>query len=331
MVKNTGIEANQLSDFDYPQVLQDAHRKSAHALDVNQVNSLVSVPYQTFTVTRDSANCNRITQVEYFGGGLKEIQDVLISDNPQGQAEVTIYSFIGISPASLSAKYALIYDDVGSVGILFRLDGGSTGTSGAARDIIVDIATGDTATQLAQKTAAAMDADSKFTGVDVTGLCQLTSSTVGNKTNATSGDSGLPSPLITAGYSSLEGRFFYVNKYDDSEKYAFYYTIDGSGSEPAHSGASITAIDISSTDGTGQVATKTATVVNANVYVASSATGSEFRITYGVNGDTTGFEDADAGFAKTVVQAGEDLESVLILIPIYDSCGEIINFEKVEF
>lgn len=330
MVKNTGIPENQLSDLDYPQVLQDAHRKSAHCLDVNVINSTISVPYSTFTVTRDPNNCNRITQVEYFGGGTKEIQDVLISNNPQGKAEITTFSLIGKTPAELSSTYATIYDDVGSVGILFRLDGGSTGTSGADRDITVDIATGDTAADMATKLSTTMNSDSKFSASTVPGLAVVQSSTLGNKTDATAGDSGI-GVAITAGYDTIEGKFFYVNKYDDSEKYTFYYTIDGSGSAPSHSGASITAIDIASSDGTGQVATKTAAVVNANVYVSSSATDSTFRINYGVAGDTTGFEDADAGFSVTVVQAGADLESVLILIPIYGDCGEIIDFEKVEF
>jgi hypothetical protein len=329
MVKNTGIPENQLSDYDYPQVLQDSHNKPLHALDVNQVNSLVPSSYQSVSITRDANNCNRITQVDYFGLGKQEIQDVLISKNPQGKAEVTIYDFIGVTPASLDAKYALIYDDVGSVGILFRLDGGSTATSGADRDITVDIATGDNATALAQKTAAAIDADSKFIGVDAAGLCQLTSSTVGNKTNATSGDSGLATPLITDGYDSLAGKLFYVYKSDDSEKYAFYYTIDGSGSEPSHSGASITAIDISSSDGTGQVATKTAAVITLNSYLTSSATDSVFRITWRANGDTTGFEDSDAGFTSTTVQAGEDVQNVATILLEYDACGNVIGVERV--
>lgn len=41
MVKNTGIPENQLSDLDFGQVLKDSHNKPLHALDVNQINSLV--------------------------------------------------------------------------------------------------------------------------------------------------------------------------------------------------------------------------------------------------------------------------------------------------
>jgi hypothetical protein len=329
MVKNTGIPGNQLSDLDFGGVLKDAHHKLLHALDVHSVNSQVPSPGIAIEVTRDSANCDRISSVEYKGYGLNEIQDVLISNNPQGKAEVTTFSFIGISAVSLSATYATISDDVGSVGMLFRLDGGSTGTSGAARDIIIDIATGDSATQLGQKAADTMGADSKFTGVNVSGLCQLTSSTVGNKTNATSGDSGLASPLISAGYDNLQGKLFYVNKYDDSGRYAYYYTINGAGSPPSYTGISITAIDIAATDGTGQVATKSAAVITLNAFFTASATDSVFTIVFRGNGDTTGFEDVDTGFSATVTQAGQAQETIVVVVVTYGDCGSVTGIEYV--
>lgn len=328
MVKNTGIPGNQLSNLDYPQVLKDSHNIPLHALDVNQINSLVPSSYQKISITRDSENCNRISQIDYYGLGLQEIQDILISNNPQGTAEITTFSLIGKVPADLDTKFATIYDDVGSVGILFRLDSGSTGTSGAAREITVDIATGDSVSDMADKLATTLNSDSKFSASAISALAIIQTSTVGNKHDATAGDSGL-GISIQDGIDSLEGKLFYVNKYDDSTKFAFYYTIDGSGSEPSHSGTSITAIDIASSDGTGQVATKTATVVSLNSYLVSSATDSVFRITWNNNGNTTGFEDSDAGFTSTVVQNGEDLENVATILLEYDSCGELTGVERV--
>lgn len=55
MVKNTGIPGNQLSDLDFGQVLKDSHNKPLHALDVNQINSLVLSSYSKVSITRTTA------------------------------------------------------------------------------------------------------------------------------------------------------------------------------------------------------------------------------------------------------------------------------------
>lgn len=328
MVKNTGIPGNQLSDLDFGQVLKDSHNKPLHALDVNQINSLVPSSYSKVSITRDT-DCQKITKIEFYGLGQQEIQDVLVRENVQGTYEFSTFSFVGKVPSDLDGKYVILYDDSGSVGVWFDLDNSSTPpTTGASRDIEVDIASGDSVNQLASKFATAMNNDSSFSGTTLLSLAIIQSSTVGNKTNATIGNTTL-GLSIQDGIDSLKGKLFYVYNNDDSKRYAFYYTIDSIGTQPAYTGESITAIDISSSDGSGQVASKTATIVNQNTYLTSTVSGTKFRISWKINGNTTGFFDSNTGFISSVIQEGQNLQLVATILLEYNSCGELSGVERV--
>lgn len=326
MVKNTGIEDNQLSDFDFGSVLKDSHHKILHALDVNQVNSLIPSKYSKVNVTRD--DCGLITKIEYQGLGKQEIFNTLVREYPLGKAEITTFPFTLQSPELLDTKYVLLYDDVGSVGIQFRLDGGSLATTGADRDIICDIVTGDTTANLTTKFSTTLDSDSKFSGSIVATLAIIQSSTVGNKTNATGGDTSM-TPSITDGVDSLLGKLFYIYQHDNVAKDAFYYTIDGSGVEPTNVGETATAIDISNSDSKSIIATKSSAVVNLNDYLTSTADGDSFLVTYNIAGNSTGLEAATSGFTSNTIQEGTDLTNVATILLTYDTCGNISCIERV--
>lgn len=328
MVKNTGIPGNQLSDLDFGQVLKDSHNKPLHALDVNQINSLVPSSYSKVSITRD-VDCQKITKIEFYGLGQQEIQDVLVRENVQGTSEITTFSFAGKVPSDLAGKYVILYDDSGSVGVWFDLDNSSTPpTTGASRNIEVNIATGDSVDQLASKFTTVLNNDSAFSGTTLLFLAIIQSSTVGNKTNATIGNTTL-GLSIQDGIDSLKGKLFYVYNNDDSKRYAFYYKIDSIGTQPSYTGESITAIDISSSDGSGQVASKTATIVNQNTYLTSTVSGTKFRISWNLNGDTTGFFDSNTGFTPSVVQNGQNLQLVATILLEYNASGELIGVERV--
>ena len=305
MVKNTGIPENQLSDLDYGQVLKDSHNKSLHALDVNVINSLVPSSYSKVVPSVDEYG--RINNVKYYGLGLNEIINL-------------------INPTDIAGKYITIYDAIGKVAVWFDQDNLSSQpvVSGASRYIEVDIATGDTATNLASKFSSTLSLDSQFTSNPYMSTSSVVQNNfVGNRIDATSGNTTILTAVGQQGVDSLAGKLFYLWTYDNSDKYAFYFTIDGSGVAPSHTGISLTQIALLSTDTVSQIATKTATGISTIPYFSASALdGGALRVSYRASGDTTGFLDSNTGITSELVQNGENLQLVQELVITYNLfCG----------
>jgi hypothetical protein len=328
MVKNTGIPENQLSDLDYPQVLQDSHNKVLHALDVNVINSLVP---SSFTKIVPSYNSDGfLTNVKYYGLGLNEIIDLQIRDTAQGTSQITSFSFSAQSPSILAGKYIELYDLVGKVVVWFCVDGISVQpvVAGATRYIKVDFITGDSVNSMASKMAATLQLDSKFSGMSLGSFSIIQNLEVGLRTNGTIGNTALLIS-IQPGVDSLAGKLFYLWKYDNSEKYAFYFTIDGSGAIPSHTGVTISEIALLSTDIISIISTKVMVIISNNGYFGANSTGNIVRVTYRSSGNTSGFLDSNSGITSTIVQDGENKELVQELIISYDTLGSVISVEAV--
>lgn len=324
MVKNTGIPANQLSNLDPGQVLQDSHNIPLHALDVNVLNGgLVQSPYSKVVPTVDEYG--RITNVKYYGLGLNEIINLVIPVLAQGKSEISTFSFTGLNPSDIAGKYVTIYDGVGKVVPWFDLDNGNSQpvVSGASRYVEIDIATGDSAINIASKFSAKLSLDSEFTSSPLLSTSVVQSLDVGARTDATAGNTGVLVAVGQQGVDSLAGKLFYLWKYDNSGKYAFYFTIDGSGAVPSHTGISLTQIALLSTDSVSDIATKTTTGISSIPYFSASATsGGQLKVTYRSSGNTSGFLDSDTGITSELVQDGQDLQLVQELIITYPTlCG----------
>lgn len=328
MVKNTGIPENQLSDLDYPQVLKDSHNKPLHALDVNLISGIPSDGTKVTYEFKDMGDGTFETEfVNFYGNGTKQQTSIEIRTTFQGTAEITVFSFIGKTPADLDAKYATIYDDVGSVGILFRLDGGSTGTSGAARDIIVDITTGDSVTVLAQKTASTLNSDSKFTGTDQTGLAVIQSSTIGNKTDATAGDSGL-GVSISDGVSNLNNQYFLLNSAVDRTEYYVWFDFNSTGVDPAIAGKTGIEVDFTLSDTYEYLMGRISTTIGALDDFTTEYDAKVFIQTAGI-GVTTSTTDGNSGTTISTITEGS-AGSLLGRIQVYfDSNNFITGYERI--
>ena len=325
MVKNTGIPENQLSDLDYGQVLKDSHNKPLHALDVNVINSLVPSSFSKVVPSVDSYG--RVSNVKYYGLGLPEIINLVILANAQGKSEIIAFSFIGLNPTDIAGKYITIYDSLGKIGVWFDLDNGSVqpSVSGAIRYIEVDIATGDSATNLASKFSSVLSLDSQFTAVPYMSTSSIVQNNfLGIRTDATSGNTAILTAVGQQGIDSLAGKLFYLWKADNSDKYAFYFTIDGSGTVPSYSGISITQIALLSSDTITQIASKTSLGIASIPYFSAVATdGGQLRVSYRSSGDTTGFQDSNTGISSEVVQNGQNIQLVQELIITYPTvCGQ---------
>lgn len=328
MTKNTGIPENQLSDLDYPQVLQDSHNKALHALDVNLISDIPADGSKVTYEFKDMGDGTFETKfINFYGNGTKQQTSFEIRTTFQGSAEITTFSLIGKTPADLDAKYATIYDDVGSVGILFRLDGGSTGTSGAARDITVDIATGDSATVLAQKTASTLNSDSKFSGSDLSGLAIIQSSTIGNKTDATAGDSGV-GVSIQDGVANLNNQYALLYSATDKTEYYIWFDFNSTGTDPAIAGKTGIEIDFTIADSYEDLMSRISTVVGALDDFTTEYDAKVFIQTAGI-GVTTASSDVDSGSTISTVTTGSAGSLVGRIQVYFDSNKLITGYERI--
>lgn len=322
MLKNNGVVGNVLSNYDPGSVLKDAHNQALNALDVNVISGLVPTSFSKVVPTTDEYG--RITNVKYYGLGLKEIINLVVPELAQGKTEISTFSFTGLTPANIAGKYVTLYDGVGKVVPWFDLDNGSSQpvVAGASRYVEIDIATGDSAVNLASKFSAKLSLDSEFSSTPILSTSVVQSLDVGTRTDATAGNSPVLVTVGQQGVDSLAGKLFYLWKYDNSGKYAFYFTIDGSGSAPVHTGISLTQIALLSTDSTSQIATKIVTGISSISYFAATSSGSQVTVTYRSSGNTSGFLDSNTGITSELVQDGQDLQLVQELVITYPTlCG----------
>jgi hypothetical protein len=320
MVKNTGIFGNQLSDLDLGSVLKDSHNKLLHALDVNQVKT----SQKTIVTYTD---CGKISKVEYYGLGKQTLIDLTIPEYPLGKAEITTFPFLSQTPSSLSNKYVTIYDDIGSVGIIFRVDSGAITSTGLDRDLICDILSTDSLLNICQKFTSLMDSDSKFLATSLSSLSIVQSNTIGNKTNATGGTTTI-TPSISNGVDSLAGKYFQLYNYDNTYKDTWYFTIDDIGNEPTHDGETLTEISLTSDDTRITIGQKTASSISLNNYLTATSDSGRIDVIYNPNGKSNGFLDGNSTITSSVKQQGEDVTLVKTILITYNDDGTIANREE---
>jgi hypothetical protein len=90
---------------------------------------------------------------------------LLVTTTQDGDAdhhERTKVDMVGTTAAGLAGKYFILFDDVGQVYVWFSLNNASVDPAPGGRGIKVIVLAGDDAYTLAQKTADAVNADSKF-------------------------------------------------------------------------------------------------------------------------------------------------------------------------
>jgi hypothetical protein len=265
--------------------------------------------------------------VNFYDLGVKQVTQLEIRASFQGTGEITVFSFIGKTPTILDGTYATIYDEVGSVGILFRLDGGSTGTSGAARDIIVDIVTGDNVTELANKTAVTLNSDSKFTGSDSSGLCILQSSTLGNKTNATAGDSTL-GVSIQDGADTLNDQYFYIFSANDTTEYYVWFNFNSTGTDPNIAGKTGIEVPFVISDTLVDISERITLLIGALDGFTTNYEGCIYITNYQI-GTSTDSIDVNSGSSISTNVAGSTGDLVARVQVFFDSDNIIISIERV--
>lgn len=136
-------------------------------------------------------------------GGVAEVSSVqALSDG--GVKNISTIATTANTSNNLNGLYFDIYDKAGPVRVWF--DSANTGTAPAVpsggRLLEVDLANNDTATQVATKLAAAIEADSEFTSSSSSNLCTITDVVIGTRTAISAGTTGATVATRTAGAAS---------------------------------------------------------------------------------------------------------------------------------
>jgi hypothetical protein len=327
MYKNTGLYKNQLSNLDFPQVLQDSHNIPLHALDVNVVNSLIPTKYSKIEVIRDEFG--NIVRVDYFGGGQPTSFNIEVKGNVPGSFEIVSLDFTGQTPSSLSGKYFILYDNNSSVGIWFNLNGITPQpVIPTSRVNEVIIFTGYSTEQIVSATLDTLQLDGAFSVLSFGNIVVLSPLLTQNVPNATVGTTNLIIN-VTDGIDSFNNKRFYLYSPDSTKKFIYWFNLNDTGNEPTEPNDGIYVVNINNSDTINTAALKLAQVINNNVYFIANVNQSTISISYKKVGQSIGFVDINSQFTKTVISLGSNIQIVATVLIERTECGSISSIEVV--
>lgn len=322
--------ANNLSMLDSGQVLQDAHNSDEHALDVVISNSLVPARYSRTTCElKDMGDGTFETEyINYYGFGIQESNQIEMANNPTGAKEKTNLNFSGLTTA-IAGSYFTVYDELGSVGVWYNLDAGTPNPgTGAARDIEVSIVTGNVSTDIATATASALNLDSKFSAAAVSNDVLMESSTIGLKTDASAGTSGITITISKQGDVDLQSKYFLL--YDAANvKYHVWFNINSLGVDPAPAASTAIEIPLAASETSLTAAAKMQIILEAHADFTSTLSDDFVTVTNAVDGDSTGMVDGDSGMYIDQILNGADQDLVCRIRVLFDGSNFITGMEKV--
>jgi len=321
--------ANNLSFLDSGQVLQDAHNTTEHALDVVIANSLVPTRYSRVTCDlKDMEDGTFETEyINYFGFGEKESNQIEMASNPTGAKEKTNINFNG-QTVSIAGKYFIIYDDAGSVGVWYNLDAGTPNPgTGAARDIEVSILTGDSSNDIASATSSALNGDSKFSAAAVSNDVLTESSTIGLRSNASAGTSGLTITILTKGDVDLQSKYFLLYDAEDV-KYHVWVNINSLGTDPAPASSTAIELILDASETSLTAAAKLQILIEAHADFKATVSDYFITVTNAVDGESLGIVDVDTSMVIDPITEGED-QDLICKIRVLFTNKIISGLEKV--
>lgn len=322
------------SDFTSQKAIVDSYSAKDKALKVIRSNHLVpnEFTYVDVTYVTSGNGTGEIQTATYYDAGKKQVSTFTPRGEVTGTSELTLIYLGDKTPTGLSQKYFYLQDTVGSVGIFWAVDGDLTvPVTGASRNIKVDILSTDSVGTITSKTAAAIDADIQFIALPQGFVAIVTSSTLGNKTNATDGNSGV---LITIqdgkAPESLNNKYFKIYTVDGF--YHVWYNVDAAGVDPAPAGTlGGLEVELTSNETQDSVKRKTINKINNTINFTCFEDINSEMITVVANkpGLTNDIEDGDTGFAFFKTQEyGADRSPIRFISITYNGDNEIETVES---
>lgn len=325
-------DGNDLSLLDANQVLKDVHNRDDRALNITSVNDLVPKAFSRVEIdyVTSGNGIGEIGVARYYSPGKKEVTAIQCRNDYQGEPEITTVITTTAIAINLSGKYFLIEDDVGSVGVWFDVDNSSImPTTGASRDIEVNILSTDTPALIASKLATTMNGDAKFIGNSSSTYTYLTASSVGNLLNASDVDTGLTFSIQDGvAPNTLNNKYFYLYSANDVIEYYVWYNVDTMGTDPAIGGKTGIEVALDGNDSASVIATKTAIELNLTEKFNCEVDKGILYINNARGGITTPTTDVNTVFIIRSLQAGEERALIATLTIEYNASNEIISVER---
>ncbi|HLD91123.1 MAG TPA: hypothetical protein VI911_08940 [Patescibacteria group bacterium] len=324
---------NSLSVLDPGQTLQTAFNDTQRAFDVILANDFVPKRYVkvSYEYKDMSDGTFEVEYINFYGEGIAHETLISCRGTPDGRSEITTVTFNGKTGINLDGKYFIIYDDVGSVGVWFNLNGTSIHpVTGALRDLEVVIYSSDNSNLLASRLKEVMNLDSEFTSLNIGCMTTIASNSVGDKPDATNGTSGL-GISSQKGLNTLNNKYFFLYTTNDEFKFHVWYNLDGLGVDPSPLGSIPIIVNILSSDNENTIAEKTNNAIDILDYFIATYRTNEVTIknnTYGVATITTDV-NTEHGMIKSV-QIGEIGGLVAKVRIHYDVVTKLISsIEKI--
>jgi uncharacterized phage protein gp47/JayE len=217
-----------------------------------------------------------------------------------------------------NSEYFTIYDDVGLVVFWYDIDNAGAAQPtvvGASRYVeIATVATGDSASTVASKTAVIVSSDLKFSATALGSVVTITldphgptsAGAAGPNTGFTVTQTVVGTPDVTLG-----GKYFKLA--DNAGSVAVWFDVYGEAMPPHGASRSIQ-VTLLPGDSANTVATKIATIVNGDAQYSASAVGNVVTITDATNGTRADATANTSGFSISVTQQGtaDGVETITI-------------------
>ncbi len=251
-------------------------------------------------------------------GGSPE-QSYVNVDASTGAFETFTATFVAF--ASCAQGDYLSFSEPGGTTFAVWLDKDANGTppsgaiyTAATQKIEVNIATGNTATQVAQAVKTALEADNDFDEYVITGdaaVLTFTANILGNPANAAphnTGDTGAGSVVVAvtqAGAAAASQNTYFVLRDDDTGLFHVWFNVNGEGVDPDPGGGSVgIEVELSAADSNATVATKTAAAIEAHAEFLSSSSNARVQITTILDAIVADAGSGDSGFVASVSTQG---------------------------
>lgn len=329
-VKNSGKNANLLSQRDPGQVLQDSHNMREYALDTLTVNSLVPHRYSKITWDYQTLldGSKEVKYLYFWGFGEKESNQFEIYEKPLGSKETTTINFTNQTAAGLAGKYFFIFDDGGSVAAWYNFNSSNTQPVVVAnRFLEVTVVSGDTPADLALKTRNVFNADSEYTAVNSGTYVMIESITNGNKNNAVNGDTNLYIS-VQNGTETINSKYILITD-DSNNTYYVWFNSNGTGIDPAVPLTTGIEVVLGIAETANTVAQKITLALTPTPRIKVSQDGVFVVIGNLYDGVSNGVVDFNTGFYINNIKTGADKPIVGQVEIILDDDGCPVAFEVI--
>jgi uncharacterized phage protein gp47/JayE len=251
------------------------------------------------------------------GVGAAEVSQILTVGDVAGTKTISTISAVTAEPSITDDDFFTLNDSAGVVAVVYNKSGGvgTPASYGANRILVVSLAGGESANDVAALTSGVISADPEFdstyllttitvTNVDNGAIPQAADATGIYAAQAT----GFNFAVFTLGtaVNSLNGKYFTIH--DANGSVAFWYDVTGVTPEPLHGATRAVRIStILAGDSANTVATKTAVVVNGDAgFASATAVANAVTITDAAVGGRVDISAGTSGFAPGVLTNGSN-------------------------